>query len=121
MGAAVIVRKRLLPLLLVYRRPGLTEAGHVRFWHKADIPGFSPFGGKADIGGTEIPQRSDLPPHRLMAAKEIGSAYQDSEHFRSLPRTVTTSLWQLSVGLTVWADLAAVLLVGAHSTEEAPC
>jgi hypothetical protein len=32
MGAAVIVRKRLLPLLLVYRRPGLTEAGHVRFW-----------------------------------------------------------------------------------------
>jgi len=33
---------------------------------------------------------------------------------------VTTSLWQLSVGLTDWADLAAALLVGAHSTE-APC
>jgi hypothetical protein len=74
-----------------------------------------------DIDGIEIRQRSDLLPHRLVAAKEIGSAYQDSEHFRSPPRTVTTSLWQLSLGLTDWADLAAVLLVGAHSTEEAPC
>ena len=28
---------------------------------------------------------------------------------------------QAEMGLTDWADLPAVLLVGAHSTEEAPC
>jgi hypothetical protein len=40
----------------------------------------------ADIEGIEIPQRSDLSPHRLVAAKEVGSGLPRFRTFQVSPK-----------------------------------